>query len=389
MNTLTIQETKEFARHRADFCVTLTMPTNPAGVDARKDFLRLRNLLHQAETVLLERGARPADVQQMLAPAEEFAAAGSISRRHQNGLALLIAPTMFRPLSLVKRQEEYLYIGRRFHLTPIIAALQSDPGFMLLALSQKEIRLFKGDANTIQEIPLDKSRFTFLERMGETAPEKQVQHHSLPRVSGNLGGQAIFHGSPPDDLDEKENLARFFRKADSELRDLLDREQRPLLLAGVDYVRTLYAKVNTCPCLLEHGIPGSPDGAPPSLLHQQALDIIGPMAHRRRDAAANTFRTFAHTRRVSTHLETILAAATFGQVEMLFVSEGERIWGAYDPDTGLAALHPEPGPDSDDLLDQAVVQTFLNGGSVQLLEADAMPAASPAAALFYYELEAV
>src|SRR5690606_15406201 len=77
-----------------------------------------------------------------------------------------------------------------------------------------------------------------------------------------------------DDVYTKENVLRYLQQIDKTLRSVLKDERDPLIVAGVEYVFSLYRDVNTYTCLVESAIIGNPDQASAEELHAQALPVV-------------------------------------------------------------------------------------------------------------------
>lgn len=83
-------------------------------------------------------------------------------------------------------------------------------------------------------------------------------------------------------------------------------------------------------------------------------------------------------------LKTILHAAHQGRIATLFVAKGTRQWGRFSPRSFTIHAHPERQPDDQDLFDLAAVQTYINGGTVYVVEPDNVPSGQALAAVFRY-----
>jgi hypothetical protein len=66
----------------------------------------------------------------------------------------------------------------------------------------------------------------------------------------------------------------------------------------------------------------------------------------------------------SCDLRQVLPAASRGEVERLFVSNGTQSWGRFSPGTGKVALAEQPSPGDEDLPNLAAIYTFLARGEV-------------------------
>ncbi len=190
------------------------------------------------------------------------------------------------------------------------------------------------------------------------------------------------HGAEPDDT--KDNLLKYFRLIDRGLRDLLRNEGTPLVLAGVDYLFPIYREANTHPRLIAEGIPGNPQGISPDVLHRSALKIVGPYFRKAEQDAVAQYRQSSGTGLTSTDLREIVPAAVHGRVGTLFAASDRQQWGFFHRETGNIECHEQMEAGSEDLLELAAVQTFLNGGSVFILPPERMPDKGDLNAVFRY-----
>ena len=89
--------------------VTLLLPTHVAGREIREDPIRLRRLVDRAAALLADRGMRHADAERFLAPARALIEDGAFWRKHENGLAVFLAPGVFQffkvPVTLPEEAE--------------------------------------------------------------------------------------------------------------------------------------------------------------------------------------------------------------------------------------------------------------------------------------------
>ena len=386
MLSVNLSAFKSLAEHRARWCVSLTMPAGPARLQNRKDTIRIRNLLGQAEKLLLEKGMGPADAREMLAKAEELISDGAFWRDQQGGLALFISPTRFEHFELDVRFKEYLVVARRFHLKPLIPAFSEDGSFYVLALSQNEIRMLRGNGERFQEIQLEGVPLSLEDALQYEGGGEQLQPHVVQRKMGSGGGLEIRHGRGSMYPDEKESILRFYNKLDEGVKEVLKGTDAPLVLAGVEYMRSHYEQVCEYPALLEQGLPGSPDGESLKSLYERGRAIVQPHFLKPRQEALERFRENRHRAIASDNLAVIVAAACSGQVETLLLREGAQVWGEFKTKTNQVRLHPERRTESDDLVDLAAVAALANGGKGYVFPAEDPEIDFEAAANFYYEV---
>ena len=165
---------------------------------------------------------------------------------------------------------------------------------------------------------------------------------------------------------------------------MLRQNRVPLMLAGVDYLVSIYREVNSYPNLLGEGIIGNPELLSPEELHARAWKLVQPRFLKAREEAISQYKQLAGTGRTSREIAEIVPAAAQGRVEKLVVALGVQVWGNFLPDRGTVELHDEPAAGSEDLLDRAAIETLLNGGKVYTAEPDALPDNAPIIALFRY-----
>ena len=388
MRSLTQAQFKTLAEYREKWCVSLYMPTDPARLENRKDTIRLRNLLADAEKDLRERGMRAPDVSQMLSEADALVSDGVFWRDPLGGIAMYIAPGYFRFVKTEQRLAEYLLVSERFHLKPLMKADRKAESFSVLTLSQNKVQLFRSTADGLEEIHLANVPTSLEEALQFEDGGKQLQHHVVPRARGG-GGQAIYHGHGSAYPDEKDSILQFFRKLDVGVVDLLKADMLPLVLVGVDYIRALYAQASEYPRIMGEGIPGSADGMSTKRIHDRAKQIVAPYYRADVDRALERYYRNRLSLRTSDLLEMILPAANHGQVETLFVAEDAACWGSFDEEAQALQISEGPSSEGDDLVDLACVRTAENGGQVIFLPREKMPDELDLAASFFYEVERI
>lgn len=379
MDSITREELKSLIDQQTDYCVSLFMPTYYTGTEIQQNQIRFRNLLRKTEDRLLTGNLRTQEVKSLLEPAQALAGNMLFWRRQSDGLAIFLSPGFFRSYCLPLRFEELIFIRNRFHIKPLLPLLQVEERYHILALSQKGVRYLEGTRYGVKETELAGIPKNVTEAAANDEPERHIRFHTVG--SGAGGAMMSGHGAYAEDA--KENTSKYFRQIDKALRNLLKDEQAPLVLAGVDYLFPLYREVNTYPNLAEGGISGNPEAMSLDNLHRQAWQVVEPLFARAVDDALAQYRQSSGTGLASQNIKEIVTAAPDGKVGILFVALGCHQWGVVSPQDGVQ-LQEEMTAASEDLLDLAAVQTFLNGGAVFALPQEKMPGNEPLAAVFRY-----
>lgn len=389
MSLISVDELKALVNQLAPPCVSLYMPTYQAGAEIQQNPIRFKNLIKQAEYLLQESSVlRHTDILDLLQPALELDTEAFWEHQNQ-GLAIFLAKDFFRYYRLPIAFTELVTVSDRFHLKPLMPLLAADGHFYVLALSQKQVRLFEGTRYNIQEIELEDvpTNLDSALQYDETAKEGQF------RISTSKGGTnnpfqhaGSFHGQgSPDRDDPKADILQFFHLLDQGLQKYLHGQQAPLLLAGVEYLLPLYQEANAYPHLVDTILPIENVGIlKPEDLHEQAWSVVQPYYDQVQQTAIDHYYELSGTGKTSTDLKEAVAGAYYGRVDQLFVAVGIQQWGRFNADANEVTIHAEAEPGDEDLLNAAAVQTVLNGGTVFAVEPNHVPDDAPVAAVFRY-----
>jgi len=381
MHQLSKEEIKQLMSSQDGIHVSVYMPTYHAGAETRQNPIRFKNLLREAEELLLAKSL-PADVvQALLEPLQAFTDDYEFWQHQSYGLAVLRRADTLRLFPLPVNLEELVVVGDQFHLTPLWSYMSEDGHFYVLDLNQNAVRMIQGTRFHAREVALPQVSKSLAEALQFDDPEQQLQFHTgAPRGDGRQ--TAVFHGQGGAKENAKDDILEYFRQIDQGLHPVLRDERAPLVLAGVDYLHPIYRQANTYSHLLDQGIAGNCEHLSIDDLRTMAWHIVEPIFHQAQADAKATYEQFAETEQASDDLETILPAAQFGRVDTLLATVGVQRWGTFD--TRTQKLQYIEGDSGSDLLNLAVIQTFLHGGTVYVLEADQMPTKQPLAAVFRY-----
>lgn len=365
-------------------CVSIFMPTHRAGIETNQAPIKLSNMLRQADKKLQEQGLRATEARELLSQAEELVKDAFFWRKQAEGLALFISPEVFRTYRLPLGMNEMVMVANRFHLKPLLGLFSLEGRFFLLALSQKDVRLFHGTRDGLSEMSLGNVPKSIGEALGNDDLSSKRQFHTRVMSGPSGGTNSMFrgHGTGIDDF--KTDLLSYFIKINDGVHSLLKDEQAPLVVATVDYLLPLYREANTYANLLSEGITGNPDELSPKELHKQACPLLESYFKRVQKIAGTKLIDLLGTGISSKDIKEIIPAAHFGRVDTMFVAVGLHQWGIFDPEMNTITVHEQAEPGDEDLLDYAALQTFLNRGTVYAVQPEDVPGGGPAAALFRY-----
>lgn len=360
MDMITREDLAILLHHQDIYCVSLYMPTHRAGPEIRQDPIRLKNLLRQAEDRLAALGTPAAEVHQMLGPAAAMLGDSSFWRLQGDGLALFISPSSFHQYRLPVDFQELLVVADRFHLKPLLPLFAHGGHFYILALSQNEVRFFRGTLSGLDPVEL----------------------RSLPEnLSETL---RLFDAEKQGQINTDIAMLQYCRSINDAVCKYLASERAPLVLAAVEPLFAIYRQANTYPYCMNEGIYGNPEGLKLEDLHGRGQAIAQTTFLMALEATAEQCHRNENMGRASKKLDEVLRAATQGKVDKLIVAVGLQRWGTYDPATDSLRLHFAQEPGDEDLLNRAAMLTLSHGGEVYAVMPEDVPDRALLAAVFRY-----
>jgi hypothetical protein len=393
MNRFTLAECRRLAGITQQPQISLHMPLITAGRDARQNQVMLRNQLDDAERQLLDGGMRTPDVRELLSSARGLIEDGDFWSTLTDGLAVLtgglavfIAPGVLRTYGAPVSLREFVAVGDRFHLLPLLPLLEASGRFFILEVSLRRVRLFEASRHTVQQI------------VPQNLPEELLQKSNLPRFRESLeevlrspsgqdsgGGEAIFfgQGAAADSQRQQGEIRNYFERLDRGLDDFFRDERAPLVFAGVERLFPFFRSTTHYRHVVPTPLTGNFEQADARQLHRQAWPLVEPLLRQEEDALRDRYGRHAGTGLASNHLEQILMAARQGAVDALFLARNaEPVWGRVDEVADEVVMHDVRHNGDEDLLNHSAVSTIQNGGSVYTFEPGELPRARTAAAVF-------
>lgn len=388
MDFVSVDDLKQLSGKRSEWCVSIYLPTHRESQEKQQDPVRLKNLIKDAEDALLSYNVRAPLARDLLAPARSLIENYPFWEYQSDGLAVFIAPDLFRYYRIPLHFEEEMVINSRFFLKPLIPEVLHRNRFYILAFSQHSIRLFEADRLTLNEIELEDVPKSVEEALWMDTREEHQQFHTNTATPGGKGGErpAIWFGHGGEKDVSKENILLFAQQVDKGLHEVIEGNTIPMVFAGVDYLFPIYQEANTYPYLLDEHIEGNFDRSSGQTLKDLAWNMIQPRFEKDIKDAADLYMQWAHTKRASSDIKEIVPAAFYGRVASLFVPLGMDRWGKFNPDTAEVHVHDQPEKGDEDLYDLAAIHTLINNGNVYAVEPQEIPGGELVAAQYRYEM---
>ena len=342
-------------------CASIFLPTPPSGGPALR--ISLGHRLEEAGAFLAAAGVPAEAIEAAVAEGRRLVEEASPPRGNSASLALFLAPELQSLYLLPTTPNEETIGGQVPHVLPLVALLADLEPFLVLALGQKSVQLYRADRYSIEKLDLHGPDLDLESVLGEDRERGTRQMHSAGRGPGVVHGQ----GSLADE--HKDALVRWCRGVDDAIRDRIAGTP-PMVLAAVDYVAAIFRQVSRYPGLQEDGIDTAVDPTAVPVLRDRGWEIVGRSLEQRRGEALDRFRSLWGTGKASADLAEVLAAAEQGRIELLLCT-GATCYGPY-PFPGGATSRPSQEPGTEELVNRAAVETLRKGGRVEQVAPEAL-----------------
>ncbi len=364
--------------------VSLLMPTDRVVTDADADPLRWKNHLNGVASVLREQDLAKGEIDALLAPAWDLHADSGSWQHMSDGLAMYLRPGWHRSFRVPVEVPQVATVGDRFIVSPLLGAVSGGEHFLVLAVSQRKVRLLEGTRFRIEEVEL-RDVPTSLRDVIEP-PDSRSDTMARPATGGGRPGPAIFYGhGAADDSFKKDELIRFLRQVADGLQTYLAGEDHPMVLVGLEELVAAYREVNAYGNVLDRSVDHNPDQLSAEDLHEAVWPIVNERFAEASHAAVERFGELHGTGQASADADVIEVAASQGRVDALFVPEGPSCWdSAPGRGPGAIRLGVEELLASCERIDRTVVATLVNGGHIHSVDDPSLFDGGSMAATFRY-----
>ncbi|HPZ98533.1 MAG TPA: hypothetical protein PLT93_10365 [Phycisphaerae bacterium] len=367
--------------------LSIYMPTHRGGSESKQNLIRLKNAIMHAKQQLAARGWSDRESDAFLAPCRTLLDDGSFWRSLSDGLVIFRDRSRMEYYRLPFSFDDLVVTADMFFIKPLIPFLNRSGDFYLLALSEQNVRLFRGNGYGMHEVEIPGVPRSLKEAFPYDEPEQQQQWHTRTSQASLVKAgmrQAVFHSQGGAAETAKTDRDRFLRLIDRRLNRVLTDKSIPMILASVDYSLASYESVNTYPRLLDEHVQGNPDHLDEHDLWRRAWPIIEPQFLKQRADALKRCQEQVHSDRGGRSFEKVTPRAYEGRVDELIVAIDRNQYGKFDPNTMQVTLYDAPEPDSIELLEFTAHHTLRNGGTVYGMHAREVPGHAWLLATFRY-----
>lgn len=383
MDQISRNDVQALLEDGGEHCVSIYLPTHPTWPQRKPDKAAFANHVTRAQQQLEQQGMRPAAARTLLEPLRAVEDDPGLWRHRSLGLAAFATEGHARHYCVGQTLDELLVVGPSFAVRPLLALASGAPRFVILALSEHDVRLIRCDGDSAVEVELPPHPRSVSEATGYDEPERGFTVHAGDRT-GQTGHAAMVSTMGIRANDRKDDILEYCRAIDTRLRPVLRNETAPLVLAGVEFVLRIYREANTFPHLIAAELPGATGRRSADELRRAALPLVEPVLGQERERAARRYREHVGSGSATSDPTQIVTAARDGVIAALFLRRGAHCWGRFDMERRRIEEHPQQQPGDEDLFDMAAVHALRHGAAVYELDAADMPDAAPAAAVMRY-----
>lgn len=384
--TLTTEKLKKLAAYEAPLCLTLTMPCVISGDQQKQNAIRFKNLIQEATDKLQKIGQRQEDIEKFLKPFERFQGKKDAWKMHDKGLLVCIANDIQKIYSLPFPLEVNVIVDRHFYLRPVIPHMQENAKTVIFLLSMNSPTLLftdshNGNFNTkAPPSPLT----SFEEYMSIYDLEESLQFRSQGSDGGSHATVPGYHGQgvAGDMAQEKKHLKEYFKQLENWVYESLQKVRyQDAFLVAEPHMEGLYKSVMRRNHLhLRKLEQSNPTSEKPEVWVQRAKDIQKHDYSKKCLQTLSIFRQLKknHGSHIKENIPEIVRAAHNHRIDTLVVPDTSQdyYWGRFDPETHSVYQQKQDesvtGP-GDELVNLAVIKTFLNGGKILSIPENILP----------------
>ncbi len=388
MNRLLDRETmSQLLAKREAPCLSLYQPTHRSFPERQQDPIRFKHLVRQLEDSLKQQG-RGDQAKSLLEPFYALIDDVDFWNSNRDGLAVFGAKDYFEVFRLQRNVPELAVANDRMHLKPLLRIAQSADRYQILAITLDSVRLFEGNRDGVDEVPLaDGVPKTVEEALGRDLTEKGQtgfpQGYSRASERGDPMQVESGGAGRQDEIDR--DRERFFREVDRAFLEHHSRKTRlPLILAGLAEHQSHFRKLSHNEFLLPDGIENDVSLLSRDELREKSWMVMQPRYIKRLEGFINQYGESHGQGLASDQLEHIGQATLEGRVATLLVEADRQIPGMADKQEGKAIAVDDGSATTPDLLDELTIWTLEQGGEVISVPTERMPTASGAAAIYRY-----
>ena len=220
-------EIKNMAKEKGNTCISIIVPTHRMGQERQSDIKEVQ------KAVLLAKQSIPDEEEEILSGVENLFEQIDFTR-NKDGIGIFASPHVKKLIRFPFPVTKKIIVDKIFHLHDLLYLENYSIVYYLLDISKKEIRLFRGIMDHLEEIK------------DENFPKKIMDdyEYSKPSQSSSHAGYSHLKGFEKDKSEVQHiRLEKICRETDKWLSKYLVGTETPLLLCGPQRELSLFKAV--------------------------------------------------------------------------------------------------------------------------------------------------
>lgn len=285
----------------------------------------------------------------------------------KGGLALYITSDDVYYYHLGIPTLDYVSVGVSPNVIPLIENFQYTNNYHVLILNREDIRLFKGNALSVEEITLDdeEAPITLNDALGDELSADEQSHGSYGGQGGE-GGNSI-HGHHETSKEKDIDRDNYFRIVDKYIMDHYSSPtDLPLILYALPENQAVFRQLSKNACLLDQGIEESGANVKIQTVKEKATAKNLEIVKQDQESMFNRFRETSPKFRIDNQLNDLAMNSLQGRIEELLVNKGYQQNGSIGDEGDF-----QEG--DGDFVKQLIGHVLNAKGKVYVVPADEMP----------------
>jgi hypothetical protein len=358
----------QIAAYRGSPAVSIYLRTTPVTQDTKGDRIELRNLLKTAVAQMEAAAVSKQAIGSIVDGVEPLVEDDDFWATQANSLAVFATPDTVKTFRLPNKLGNIVEVSDRFHIKPLLRAATFPHQAYVLAIGVGAVRFVEISPDlpphelSVPGLPRDFNqalkRRSHIERDGDMRSGEGTSEHAM--------------------------LTRYARTVDRALRPLLAGDERPVIVAAVEPLASIYRSVSSYPHVAKAVIPGSADHTPDHVLAAAARDVLDGIYSEDIRVLRELYATRAAQGRATADIAQAARAATYGAVDTLVVDIETVVPGLVGEEDGAVTFSDGPNAATYGVVDEIARRVLRTGGRVIAARRADVPLGGNLAALLRY-----
>lgn len=241
--------------------------------------------------------------------------------------------------------DSYCMTGITFHVRPLLEELFSNPEFILVNVSLYDIKIYRGD-------------FQHLEI---------IQHYEFDQLPKNFSGLSprIYAPQYLGLVPYKTILA--LKTIAQKIKDYILYQSLPVIVTGLEEMKNVFLKfLDEKSGVISH--------LQEDFYEKTCMEILAKCKNFRFAVTdfysaqlKDRMKRLLQSKRLLTDMSEVIKAAYAGKVVHLIIPSEQKLWGAFEPETGEFSVHKKIGKKSVDIFNELAEEVMKQGGRIQIL----------------------